>query len=116
MHCSFIPPFPPHPSSPPTTSSLFTLSFIARLRKLLEGEETRISTGVNYTTPGSMSGYSYQSRMYSSTSVSRKKEDKDDDDKHQQSSKSVKGSSQSDDSKKGDKIDSGDLNPTNQKN
>ncbi|KAG1933523.1 internexin neuronal intermediate filament protein, alpha b [Pimephales promelas] len=89
---------------------------IAAYRKLLEGEETRISTGVNYTTPGSMSGYSYQSRMYSSTSVSRKKEDKDDDDKHQQSSKSVKGSSQSDDSKKGDKIDSGDLNPTNQKN
>ncbi|KAK7161673.1 hypothetical protein R3I94_004372 [Phoxinus phoxinus] len=89
---------------------------IAAYRKLLEGEETRISTGINYPTPGSMSGYSYQSRMYSSSSASRKKEDKDDDDKHQQSSKSVKGSSQSDDSKKGDKIDSGDLNATNQKN
>ncbi|XP_067260704.1 internexin neuronal intermediate filament protein, alpha b [Chanodichthys erythropterus] len=89
---------------------------IAAYRKLLEGEETRISTGINYPTPSSMSSYSYQSRMYSSSSVSGKKESKDDDDKHQQSSKSVKGSSQSDDSKKGDKIDSGDVNPTNQKN
>ncbi|XP_067297532.1 internexin neuronal intermediate filament protein, alpha b [Pseudorasbora parva] len=89
---------------------------IAAYRKLLEGEETRISTGIHYPTPGSVSGYSYQSRMYSSTSVSAKKEGKDDDDKYQQSSKSVKGSSQSDDSKKGDKIDSGDVNSTNQKN
>ncbi|XP_051560559.1 alpha-internexin-like [Myxocyprinus asiaticus] len=88
---------------------------IAAYRKLLEGEETRISTGITYPTPGSVSSYSYQSRMYSSTSVSGKKEVKDDGDKHQ-SSKSGKGSSQSDDSKKNDKIDSGDMNPTSQKN
>ncbi len=97
-----------------TTFSLFTLSFIIPLRKLLEGEETRISTGISYPTP-TMSNYSYQSRMYSSSSVSGKKEVKDDDDTHQQSSKPGKGSSQSDDSKKSDKIDSGDVNPTNQK-
>ncbi|XP_026060181.1 internexin neuronal intermediate filament protein, alpha b [Carassius auratus] len=89
---------------------------IAAYRKLLEGEETRISTGITYPSPTSGSSYSYQSRMYSSSSVSGKKEVKDDDDKHQQSSKPGKGSSQSDDSKKSDKIDSGDVNPTNQKN
>ncbi|KTG36578.1 hypothetical protein cypCar_00012370, partial [Cyprinus carpio] len=89
---------------------------IAAYRKLLEGEETRISTGIPYPTPSSLSGYSYQSRMYSSSSISGKKEVKDDDDKHQQSSKPGKGSSQSDDSKKSDKIDSGDVNPTDQKN
>uniref|UniRef100_A0A672K2A1 Alpha-internexin-like n=1 Tax=Sinocyclocheilus grahami TaxID=75366 RepID=A0A672K2A1_SINGR len=88
---------------------------IARV-KLLEGEETRISTGITYPTPASVSSYSYLSRMYSSTSASGKKEVKDDDDKHQQSSKPGKGSSQSDDSKTSDKINSGDVNPTNQKN
>lgn len=88
---------------------------IAAYRKLLEGEETRISTGITYPTPASVSSYSYQSRLYSSTSMSSKKEVKDDDDK-QQSGKPGKGSSQSDDSKKNDKIDSGDLNSTNQKN
>lgn len=98
-----------------TTLSLFTLSFTIHFRKLLEGEETRISTGITYPAPPSMSSYSYQSRMYSSTSVSGKKEVKDDDDKHQQS-KPSKGSSQSDDSKKNEMIDSGDVNPTNQKN
>ncbi|XP_016110256.1 alpha-internexin-like isoform X1 [Sinocyclocheilus grahami] len=89
---------------------------IAAYRKLLEGEETRISTGITYPTPASVSSYSYLSRMYSSTSASGKKEVKDDDDKHQQSSKPGKGSSQSDDSKTSDKINSGDVNPTNQKN
>lgn len=80
----------------------------------MEGEETRITTGISY--PASVSSYNYQSRMYSSSSVSGKKEVKDDDDTHHQSSKPGKGSSQSDDSKKSDKIDSGDVNPTNQKN
>lgn len=97
-----------------TPFSLFTVYFIVHLRKLLEGEETRISTGITYPTP--VSSYSYQSRLYSSTSISAKKEVKDDDDKHQQSGKPGKGSSQSDDSKKNDKIDSGDVNSTNQKN
>ncbi|XP_016120820.1 alpha-internexin-like [Sinocyclocheilus grahami] len=107
-----------HKSTTPflTTFSLFTFSFIINLRKLLEGEETRISTGITYPTPASVSSYSYLSRMYSSTSASGKKEVKDDDDKHQQSSKPGKGSSQSDDSKTSDKINSGDVNPTNQKN
>ncbi|KAJ3614117.1 hypothetical protein NHX12_017693 [Muraenolepis orangiensis] len=52
---------------------------IAAYRKLLEGEETRITTGINYSSPGLGSmggqGYSYQARMYSSSggkSVSRK--------------------------------------------
>ncbi|KAI7810665.1 Gefiltin [Triplophysa rosa] len=87
---------------------------IAAYRKLLEGEETRISTGITYPTPCPVSNYSYQSCIYSS-SVSRKKEVKEDND-NQQSSKSVKGSSQSDDSKKSEKNDSGDMNPTSQKN
>lgn len=98
----------------PTVSCFVSFS-IVYFRKLLEGEETRISTGITYPTPGPVSSYSYQSRIYSSTSVSGKKEVKEDDDK-QQSSKSAKGSSQPDDSKKIEKNDSGDLNPTSQKN
>lgn len=57
-----------------------------------------------------MSSYSYQSRIYSSTSVSGRKEVKEDNDNQQSSS------SQSDDSKKSEKNDSGDMNPTSQKN
>ncbi|CAL8330303.1 unnamed protein product [Lota lota] len=45
---------------------------IAAYRKLLEGEETRITTGISYSSPSmasSMGGqsYGYQSRMYSSS-------------------------------------------------
>ncbi|XP_051982007.1 internexin neuronal intermediate filament protein, alpha b isoform X2 [Xyrauchen texanus] len=89
---------------------------IAAYRKLLEGEETHFSTGITYPTPSSVSSYSYQSRMYGGTSVSVKKEVKDDDEDKHQSSKSGKGSVQSDNTKKNDKIDSGDVNPTSQKN
>ncbi|XP_056266223.1 internexin neuronal intermediate filament protein, alpha b [Pseudoliparis swirei] len=69
---------------------------IAAYRKLLEGEETRIGTGFSY--PGSsMSasiglGYNYQSRMYTSSGKSSKREGKDED---QQPSKSGGKASQS---------------------
>lgn len=50
-------------------------------RKLLEGEETRIGTGITYPGTsgggGAMQGYSYQSRMYTSSSRGAKKEGKD---------------------------------------
>ncbi|XP_069021995.1 internexin neuronal intermediate filament protein, alpha b [Embiotoca jacksoni] len=61
---------------------------IAAYRKLLEGEETRIGTGISYPTP-SMNvghGYSYQTRIYSGSGKSSKKEDKDEE--QQQQSKS----------------------------
>uniref|UniRef100_A0A3Q3W6B9 IF rod domain-containing protein n=1 Tax=Mola mola TaxID=94237 RepID=A0A3Q3W6B9_MOLML len=54
---------------------------IAAYRKLLEGEETRIGTGITYpgasVSAGPMQGYSYQSRMYTSSSRSPKTEAKD---------------------------------------
>ncbi|KAK7930281.1 hypothetical protein WMY93_006676 [Mugilogobius chulae] len=53
---------------------------IAAYRKLLEGEETRIGTGITYSTPsitsGGMQNYAYTSQMYSSSSKSVKKESK----------------------------------------
>nr|XP_040042489.1 internexin neuronal intermediate filament protein, alpha b [Gasterosteus aculeatus aculeatus]XP_040042490.1 internexin neuronal intermediate filament protein, alpha b [Gasterosteus aculeatus aculeatus] len=63
---------------------------IAAYRKLLEGEETRIGTGIGY--PGSSmsaglgQGYNYQSRIYTSPSKGYKREAKDED--QQQQSKS----------------------------
>uniref|UniRef100_A0A8C2WAI8 Internexin neuronal intermediate filament protein, alpha b n=1 Tax=Cyclopterus lumpus TaxID=8103 RepID=A0A8C2WAI8_CYCLU len=63
---------------------------IAAYRKLLEGEETRIGTGISY--PGSSmsaslgQGYNYQSRIYTSSGKSSKREGKDED--QQQQSKS----------------------------
>ncbi|XP_056890645.1 internexin neuronal intermediate filament protein, alpha b [Takifugu flavidus] len=54
---------------------------IAAYRKLLEGEETRIGTGITYPGTsggaGAMQGYNYQSRMYTSSSRGSKKESKD---------------------------------------
>ncbi|XP_053197476.1 internexin neuronal intermediate filament protein, alpha b [Scomber japonicus] len=55
---------------------------IAAYRKLLEGEETRIGTGISYPSVSMSSGgqsYSYQTRMYSSPAKSSKKESKDED-------------------------------------
>lgn len=50
-------------------------------RKLLEGEETRIGTGVTYSAPsitsGGMQNYGYQSHFYTSSSKASKKESKD---------------------------------------
>ncbi|KAL7852475.1 hypothetical protein SRHO_G00182600 [Serrasalmus rhombeus] len=89
---------------------------IAAYRKLLEGEETRIGTGIAYPIPGSVSSsqsYSYQSRVYTSSSKSVKKEGKDDEDKQQ---KEQSDKSDSNASKKGDKPDSGEVNATSQKN
>lgn len=56
-------------------------------RKLLEGEETRIGTGITYPGP-SMSasagqGYNYQSRIYTSSSRGSKKEGKDEEQQQQ---------------------------------
>ena len=57
-------------------------------RKLLEGEETRIGTGITYPGPtmgvGAGQGYNYQSRMYTSSSRGSKKEGKDEDQQQQQ--------------------------------
>ncbi|KAM3865434.1 internexin neuronal intermediate filament protein, alpha b [Diretmus argenteus] len=57
---------------------------IAAYRKLLEGEETRIGTGISYSSPsissGGGQGYSYQTRIYTSSGKSSKKEGKDEED------------------------------------
>ncbi|XP_075946971.1 internexin neuronal intermediate filament protein, alpha b [Anarhichas minor] len=55
---------------------------IAAYRKLLEGEETRIGTGISYGSSMSASlgpGYSYQSRSYGSSSKGSKREGKEED-------------------------------------
>ncbi|KAI4889457.1 hypothetical protein NFI96_011629 [Prochilodus magdalenae] len=87
---------------------------IAAYRKLLEGEETRIGGSITYPMPGSLSSsqsYSYQSRVYTSSSKSTKKEGKEEEDKQEQSTRS-----DSNTPKKADKPDSGEDNATNQKN
>ncbi|XP_070782621.1 internexin neuronal intermediate filament protein, alpha b [Enoplosus armatus] len=65
---------------------------IAAYRKLLEGEETRIGTGITYPGPSMSSGvgqgYNYQSRIYTSSIKGSKKEGKDEDQQQQQQSKS----------------------------
>lgn len=52
-------------------------------RKLLEGEETRIGTGITYPSAplstGVGQGYSYQTRIYTSSSNRSKKESKEED-------------------------------------
>ncbi|XP_062284216.1 internexin neuronal intermediate filament protein, alpha b [Scomber scombrus] len=96
---------------------------IAAYRKLLEGEETRIGTGMSYPSPSMSSGggqsYSYQTRMYSSPAKSSKKESKDED---QQQNKAGSKVSQREvyeetvvTTKMEKQQDSGDI-PTNQKN
>nr|XP_020451977.1 alpha-internexin [Monopterus albus] len=63
---------------------------IAAYRKLLEGEETRIGTGITYPSPSLSTSagqsYNYQTRIYTSSGKSYKKESKDED--QQQQSKS----------------------------
>ncbi|XP_070840987.1 internexin neuronal intermediate filament protein, alpha b [Chaetodon trifascialis] len=100
---------------------------IAAYRKLLEGEETRIGTGITYPglamSSGGGQGYNYQSRIYTSSSRGSKKEGKDEDQQQQQQSKSGGKVSQREvyeetvvTTKKMEKQqDSGDI-PTNQKN
>lgn len=65
-----------------------------RCRKLLEGEETRIGTGITYPSPsisaGVGQGYNYQSRIYTSSGKSTKKEGKDEDQQQQQSKTGAK--------------------------
>ncbi|XP_035492590.1 internexin neuronal intermediate filament protein, alpha b [Scophthalmus maximus] len=60
---------------------------IAAYRKLLEGEETRIGTGISYSSPslgaGFGQGYNYQPRIYTSSGKSSKK-DKDEEQQQQQ--------------------------------
>ncbi|XP_049575433.1 internexin neuronal intermediate filament protein, alpha b [Syngnathus scovelli] len=54
---------------------------IAAYRKLLEGEETRIGTGISYSSPSITSGggqsYNYQSRIYTGSGKGSKREGKD---------------------------------------
>ncbi|XP_034043443.1 alpha-internexin-like isoform X2 [Thalassophryne amazonica] len=56
---------------------------IAAYRKLLEGEETRIGSGLTYSTPaisgGAGQGFSYQTRIYTSSGKGSIKEGKDED-------------------------------------
>ncbi|KAG7223838.1 hypothetical protein INR49_026521, partial [Caranx melampygus] len=59
---------------------------IAAYRKLLEGEETRIGTGISSPSPYGGQGYSYQTRIYSSSGKSSKKEGKDEDQQQQNKS------------------------------
>ncbi|KAG9350509.1 hypothetical protein JZ751_026875 [Albula glossodonta] len=103
---------------------------IAAYRKLLEGEETRLSTGITYPistpTPAPSLSYGYQTRVYtSSSSKSGKKEEKDDDRQSKPSSKG--GASQREtfeeiieetivSTKKVEKSESGDPFSTSQKN
>ncbi|XP_047435576.1 internexin neuronal intermediate filament protein, alpha b [Mugil cephalus] len=60
---------------------------IAAYRKLLEGEETRIGTGISYPgtsmTAGMGQGYNYQTRIYTSSGKSSKKEGKDEEQQQQ---------------------------------
>ncbi|XP_022611127.1 alpha-internexin [Seriola lalandi dorsalis] len=92
---------------------------IAAYRKLLEGEETRIGTGISYPSPSIGQGYNYQSRIYTTSGKSSKKEGKEED--QQQSKSGAKVSQQVYEetvvtTKKMEKQqDSNDV-PTNQKN
>ncbi|XP_062303829.1 internexin neuronal intermediate filament protein, alpha b [Osmerus eperlanus] len=66
---------------------------IAAYRKLLEGEETRISTGITYPSPGGQN-YNYQARMYTSSSGGSKVSKKEGKDEEQQSKSGKISSSQ----------------------
>ncbi len=59
-------------------------------RKLLEGEETRIGTGITYPSPAMSGvagqGYSYQTRVYTSSGKGSKKEGKDEEQQQQNKS------------------------------
>lgn len=97
---------------PPSLQPLSFFSCYTFLRKLLEGEETRLSTGITYPIPGSMSNtqsYNYQSRVYTSSTKSTKKEREDDEDK-------PSGGSDNSAFKKGEKHDSGDAEIVTSKN
>ncbi|KAG8015145.1 Alpha-internexin [Nibea albiflora] len=61
---------------------------IAAYRKLLEGEETRIGTGITYPSmsAGAGQGYNYQARIYTSSSKSSKKEGKEEEQPQQSKS------------------------------
>ncbi|XP_027035051.1 internexin neuronal intermediate filament protein, alpha b [Tachysurus fulvidraco] len=84
---------------------------IAAYRKLLEGEETRLSTGMTYPIPGSISStpsYNYQSRIYTSSTKNIKKEREDEDKPSGGSDNSV--------SKKAEKHDIADVEAVTSKN
>lgn len=93
------------PSLQPVSFFFFRHTFP---RKLLEGEETRLSTGITYSFPGSQS-YNYQSRVYTSSTKSTKKERGEDEDK-------PIGGSENSVSKKAEKQDSGDADVATSKN
>ncbi|XP_035516905.1 internexin neuronal intermediate filament protein, alpha b [Morone saxatilis] len=93
---------------------------IAAYRKLLEGEETRIGTGITFPGPSMSSsagqGYNYQSRIYTSSSKVSKKESKEED-QQQQIKSGVKVSQREVyEEKKMEKPQDSSDTPTNQKN
>ncbi|KAM9362988.1 internexin neuronal intermediate filament protein, alpha b [Symphorus nematophorus] len=98
---------------------------IAAYRKLLEGEETRIGTGITYPGPtmsaGAGQSYNYQTRVYTSSSRGSKKEGKDEEQQQQQNKSGAKVSQREIyeetvvTTKKMEKQDASDI-PTNQKN
>lgn len=72
-----------------TSHNLFFLNsrlYHRLCRKLLEGEETRIGTGISGPSPYGGQGYSYQTRIYSTSAKGSKKETKEE--VEQQQSKS----------------------------
>lgn len=73
-------------------SSHLILSKPFLYRKLLEGEETRIGTGITYPSmsAGAGQGYNYQPRIYTSSSKSSKKEGKEEDHQQQQSKSGIR--------------------------
>ncbi|KAI3352856.1 hypothetical protein L3Q82_019429 [Scortum barcoo] len=94
---------------------------IAAYRKLLEGEETRIGTGITYPSMSAGSGqaYNYQSRSYTSSGKGSKREGKEEDQQSKTGSKVSQREVYEETvvtTKKMEKQqDSGDI-PTNQKN
>ncbi|KAJ8402744.1 hypothetical protein AAFF_G00364160 [Aldrovandia affinis] len=90
---------------------------IAAYRKLLEGEETRFSTGLTFPSSNTSTGpspYGYQARMYPSSSKGGKKEEKEEESQGM-SNKPGNQRETSDGPKKSEKSDSADSYPTQQK-
>ncbi|KAG7463027.1 hypothetical protein MATL_G00190990 [Megalops atlanticus] len=92
---------------------------IAAYRKLLEGEETRFSTGITFPSSNISSSpglsYGYQTRVYTSSSKGSKKEEKEEEPKGKPS-KAGNQRDTGDDSKKMEKNESSDAYSANQKN
>ncbi|XP_048843654.1 alpha-internexin-like [Brienomyrus brachyistius] len=95
---------------------------IAAYRKLLEGEETRISSGISFAVPSPSLSYGYQTRIYTGTSKVGKKEEKEEEPQAKASKTSVQRDTfeeiveETTSTKKVEKNESISINTTNQKN